>query len=168
MVSSSSDTANTLVPGTGSCRSLQRPSGVCLSADSDSFSARRGVLSRSWLTKIGDDQSHALPHDLRERVRPRLGVQRPARGSTTPHVHPNSVMVTLSDFQRRLRTDEGVREVDTPQTARCGCLPSGTRARTSVGPRRTPSSSNSKETQRVSSTAVSWGRAPEPAPRHPR
>src|SRR6478735_6138158 len=111
MVSSSSDTVNTLVPGTGSCRSLQRPSGVCLSADSDSFSARRGVLSRSWLTTIGDDQSHALPHDLRERVRPRLGVQRPARGSTAPHVHPNSVMVTLSDFQRRLRTDEGVREV---------------------------------------------------------
>lgn len=32
--------------------------------------------------------------------------------STTPHVHPNSVMVTLTDFQRRLRTDAGVREVD--------------------------------------------------------
>lgn len=32
--------------------------------------------------------------------------------STTPHLHPNSVMVTLSDFQRRLRTDAGEREVD--------------------------------------------------------
>ncbi|WP_127474464.1 cytoplasmic protein [Microbacterium sulfonylureivorans] len=32
--------------------------------------------------------------------------------STTPHVHPNSVMVTLSDFQRRLRTESGEREVD--------------------------------------------------------
>jgi len=34
--------------------------------------------------------------------------------STTPHVHPNSVMVTLTGFQRRLRTDEGAREVDIP------------------------------------------------------
>ena len=34
--------------------------------------------------------------------------------ATTPHVHPNSVMVTLSDFQRRLRTDAGEREVDIP------------------------------------------------------
>lgn len=31
---------------------------------------------------------------------------------TTPHVHPNSVMVTLSDFQRRLSTGAGDREVD--------------------------------------------------------
>jgi hypothetical protein len=34
--------------------------------------------------------------------------------TTTPHFHPNSVMVTLSDFQRRLRTDAGEREVDIP------------------------------------------------------
>lgn len=34
--------------------------------------------------------------------------------STTPHVHPNSVMVTLSDFQRRLITGAGEREVDLP------------------------------------------------------
>lgn len=34
--------------------------------------------------------------------------------ATTPHVHPNSVMVTLTDFQRRLRTDAGEREVDIP------------------------------------------------------
>ncbi|BDV32322.1 cytoplasmic protein [Microbacterium terricola] len=33
---------------------------------------------------------------------------------TTPHVHPNSVMVTLSDFQRRLRTDSGERDFDIP------------------------------------------------------
>lgn len=32
--------------------------------------------------------------------------------STTPHVHPNSVMVTLTGFQRRLRTDAGERQVD--------------------------------------------------------
>ena len=34
--------------------------------------------------------------------------------STTPHVHPNSVMVTLTDFQRRLRTPAGERDVDIP------------------------------------------------------
>ncbi len=34
--------------------------------------------------------------------------------STSPHVHPNSVMFTLTDFQRRLRTDAGEREVDIP------------------------------------------------------
>jgi hypothetical protein len=33
---------------------------------------------------------------------------------TTPHVHPNSVMVTLTDFQRRLSTNAGEREVDLP------------------------------------------------------
>ena len=32
--------------------------------------------------------------------------------STTPHVHPNSVMVTLTSFQRRLRTSAGQRDVD--------------------------------------------------------
>jgi len=32
--------------------------------------------------------------------------------STTPHVHPNSVMVTLTGFQRRLSTDAGEREVE--------------------------------------------------------
>ncbi|HEX5728197.1 cytoplasmic protein [Microbacterium sp.] len=32
--------------------------------------------------------------------------------TTTPHVHPNSVMVTLTDFQRRLRTGAGERDVD--------------------------------------------------------
>ena len=31
--------------------------------------------------------------------------------STTPHVHPNSVMITLTDFQRRLSTG-GQRDVD--------------------------------------------------------
>lgn len=30
---------------------------------------------------------------------------------TTPHVHPNSVMVTLSDFERRLATAAGERDV---------------------------------------------------------
>ena len=34
--------------------------------------------------------------------------------STTPHVHPNSVMVTLTEFQRRLSTGAGDREVDLP------------------------------------------------------
>ena len=32
--------------------------------------------------------------------------------STTPHVHPNSVMITLTDFQRRLSTGGGQRNVD--------------------------------------------------------
>ena len=33
---------------------------------------------------------------------------------TTPHVHPNSVMVTLTDFRRRLSTGAGEREVNIP------------------------------------------------------
>lgn len=33
---------------------------------------------------------------------------------TTPHVHPNSVMVTLSEVRRRLTTDAGQRDVDIP------------------------------------------------------
>jgi quercetin dioxygenase-like cupin family protein len=32
--------------------------------------------------------------------------------STTPHVHPNSVMITLTDFQRRLSVHGREREVD--------------------------------------------------------
>lgn len=31
---------------------------------------------------------------------------------TTPHDHPHSVMVTLSDFRRRLHTDGPARDVD--------------------------------------------------------
>src|SRR3954451_14486466 len=31
---------------------------------------------------------------------------------TTPHTHPNSVMITLTDFQRRLVTPAGEREVE--------------------------------------------------------
>lgn len=34
--------------------------------------------------------------------------------STTPHTHPNSVMVTLTDFRRRLRAEGGERDVDLP------------------------------------------------------
>jgi quercetin dioxygenase-like cupin family protein len=34
--------------------------------------------------------------------------------STTPHVHPNSVMITLTDFQRRLTTGGGARDVELP------------------------------------------------------
>ena len=30
---------------------------------------------------------------------------------TTPHVHPNGVMITLTDFERRLSTPAGDREV---------------------------------------------------------
>lgn len=33
---------------------------------------------------------------------------------TTPHVHPNSVMVTLTEFQRRLHTESGTRDVSLP------------------------------------------------------
>ena len=34
--------------------------------------------------------------------------------STTPHDHPNSVMVTLTEFQRRLTTSAGERVVELP------------------------------------------------------
>ena len=34
--------------------------------------------------------------------------------STTPHVHPNSVMVTMTEFQRRLTTGGGERDVALP------------------------------------------------------
>ena len=36
---------------------------------------------------------------------------------TTPHAHPNTVMVTLSDFERRLSTEEGTRDVALPAGA---------------------------------------------------
>jgi len=37
--------------------------------------------------------------------------------STTPHAHPNSVMITPTDFQRRLTTDAGQREAWAPASA---------------------------------------------------
>ncbi|MET0726235.1 MAG: cytoplasmic protein [Leifsonia sp.] len=41
---------------------------------------------------------------------------------TMPHVHPNSVMVTLTDFRRRLTTPAGSRTVEMP-AARAVWLP---------------------------------------------
>src|SRR6478752_4644084 len=52
--------------------------------------------------------------------------------STTPHVHPNSVMVTLTDFQRRLMTDAGDREVDLPAN-RAVWLPAQRHAGENIG-----------------------------------
>ncbi len=33
---------------------------------------------------------------------------------TTPHVHPNSVLIAMTDFQRRLSTAAGERDVEMP------------------------------------------------------
>ncbi|WP_010204156.1 hypothetical protein [Salinibacterium sp. PAMC 21357] len=37
-----------------------------------------------------------------------------AGDKTTPHEHPDSVMITLSDFQRRLHAEGNFRDVDLP------------------------------------------------------
>ena len=52
--------------------------------------------------------------------------------STTPHVHPNSVMVTLTDFQRRLSTDAGERDVSLPAN-RAVWLPAQRHAGENIG-----------------------------------
>ena len=57
--------------------------------------------------------------------------------SSTPHDHPNSVMITLSDFRRRLSTGDRQLEVALPSGRPCGCRRNGTTARTSATPRRT-------------------------------
>lgn len=41
-----------------------------------------------------------------------VGVPRPARDQTTPHEQPDSVMYTVSSFQRRLSTDDDHRDVE--------------------------------------------------------
>jgi len=41
---------------------------------------------------------------------------------TTPHEHPDSVMYTLSDFRRRLYSDDAQRDVDMPASL-TGWLP---------------------------------------------
>lgn len=51
---------------------------------------------------------------------------------TTPHVHPNSVMVTLTDFQRRLHTDAGERDVTLP-AAHAMWLPAQRHAGDNIG-----------------------------------
>ena len=52
--------------------------------------------------------------------------------STTPHVHPNSVMVTLTGFQRRLSTDAGERDVSLPAN-RAVWLPAQRHAGENIG-----------------------------------
>jgi hypothetical protein len=48
-----------------------------------------------------------------ERVRVLEYTDRPG-DRTSPHAHPDSVMVTLSSFRRRLHHDGGTREVEIP------------------------------------------------------
>ncbi len=51
---------------------------------------------------------------------------------TTPHIHPNSVMVTLSDFDRRLHTPAGTRDV-TLQAAHAMWLPAQRHSGENIG-----------------------------------
>lgn len=78
----------------------------------DSFREPRSTLS----TMVDEDPVTTNPAHYRtvfENEFVRVLEYRDEPGeSTTPHLHPNSVMVTLTDFQRRLRTDTGEREVD--------------------------------------------------------
>ena len=51
---------------------------------------------------------------------------------TTPHQHPDSVMVTLSGFRRRLHADEGHRDVELP-AGLSGWLPAQRHAGENIG-----------------------------------
>lgn len=61
---------------------------------------------------------------------------------TTPHQHPNSVMVTLSVFDRRLSAGDRVVDVSSLQTQPCGYPHSGIPVSTSVAHQPTPFSSS--------------------------
>lgn len=61
---------------------------------------------------------------------------------TTPHQHPNSVMVTLSAFDRRLSAGDRVVDVSSLQTQPCGYPHSGIPVSTSVAHQPTPFSSS--------------------------
>ena len=61
---------------------------------------------------------------------------------TSPHAHPDSVMVTLSGFRRRLHHEGGTRDVELRPVWRPGCRPSSTAGRTSATARPTRSSSS--------------------------
>ena len=54
---------------------------------------------------------------------------------TTPHGHPDSVMVTLSDFDRRLTIGDRVREVSL-RSGLAAWLPAQTHMGENVGPHR--------------------------------
>ncbi|GAA3166591.1 hypothetical protein GCM10010531_19100 [Blastococcus jejuensis] len=51
---------------------------------------------------------------------------------TTPHEHPDSVMVTLSSFRRRLHAGDGHRDVDLP-AGLSGWLPAQRHAGENIG-----------------------------------
>lgn len=51
---------------------------------------------------------------------------------TQPHCHPNSVMITLSDFRRRLASEGNTAEVDMP-AGRAAWLPAQTHAGHNIG-----------------------------------
>ncbi|MGE5287192.1 MAG: cytoplasmic protein [Micromonosporaceae bacterium] len=53
-------------------------------------------------------------------------------GKTSPHRHPDSVMYTLSGFQRRLRTPHGTRDV-VMEPGRAHWLPAQTHAGENIG-----------------------------------
>ncbi len=65
-----------------------------------------------------------------ERVRVLEYVDQPG-DVTTPHEHPDSVMYTLSSFQRRLVSGEVNRDVDMAAGWSAGCLRSSITGRTS-------------------------------------
>lgn len=60
--------------------------------------------------------------------------------ATTVHEHPDSVMVTLSSFRRRLVHGDSSATSRSPRVRRTGCPLSGTVARTSATQRHTRSS----------------------------
>src|SRR3954452_1263897 len=68
-----------------------------------------------------------------ENERVRVLEYRDAPGDrTTPHSHPDSVMVTLSSFDRRLSVGDQVRDV-TLESGRAAWLPAQTHAGQNVG-----------------------------------
>jgi beta-alanine degradation protein BauB len=62
-------------------------------------------------TATDPDKYRVLFENDRVRV---LGYTDTPGGRTSPHQHPDSVMVTLSSFRRRLHHDGGARDVEIP------------------------------------------------------
>ena len=89
-------------------------------------------------------------------------------GKTLPHQHPDSVMYTLSAFQRRLHARQGTRMSSWNRATPAGCQPRPTQARTPA-PHPHTSCSSSSRTQdppgRVTAAAPATAETPHrPAP----
>jgi hypothetical protein len=87
-------------------------------------------------------------------------------GKTRPHQHPDSVMYTLSAFQRRLHAGQGARDV-VMEPGRAHWLPSQTHAGENIGTRPRMSCSSSSRTQEQPGQLTAAAPATAEMPRRP-